>query len=372
MRIGILTLPLHTNYGGILQAYALQTVLERMGHDVVVFDRPYKFNISFFFKLFAYPKRFLIKYTLRKNVVIKWEKLANYNNSQIRKFTQLFIDEHIHRLEYSKLRNLRKQDFDVIIVGSDQIWRPKYFPNIYGAFLDFTNKWKIKRIAYAPSFGVDNWEYNEMQTEKCKNLLMQFDAVSVREQSGVVMCRNFLNYDAEWVLDPTMLLQVEDYVKLFKDSKTPHSDGTLLNYILDSNEENCALINQIVKYTNYKPFRTNSRVEDVTASLEERVQPPVEQWLRGFYDAKFVVTDSFHACVFSILFKKQFVVFVNKTRGISRIESLLGYLGLEKRIVRNTSDVLNLDDIDYGDVYKRLDEMRKKSFDFLENSLRGR
>lgn len=371
MRIGILTLPLHTNYGGILQAYALQTVLERMGHEVVVFDRPYKFNISFFKKLFVYPKRFLIKYILRKNVFIKWEKLANHNNLQIRKFTQPFIDEHIHRLEYSKLRKLRGQDFEAIIVGSDQIWRPKYFLNIYGAFLDFTNKWKTKRIAYAPSFGVDNWEYNEMQTEKCKKLLVQFDAVSVREKSGIVMCRKYLNHDAEWVLDPTMLLQVEDYVKLFKDSKIPHTNGTLLIYILDSNEENSAFINQIVKYTNYKPFRTNSRVEDVTASLEERVQPPVEQWLRGFYDAKFVVTDSFHACVFSILFKKKFIVLANKARGISRIESLLGYLGLEKRIVRNTSDTLNLDDIDYSDVYKRLDEMRRKSFDFLENSLRG-
>ena len=264
---------------------------------------------------------------------------------------------------------MRKKDFDAIVVGSDQIWRPKYNPLIETAFLDFAKTWSIRRIAYAPSFGVDKWEYNDVQTEKCKSLLNMFDAVSVREQSGVELCLKHLNHDAEWVLDPTMLLNRDDYIKLFEELGIPQSDGTLLDYILDRDDNKVALIQQIAVKTNNKPFRLNSRVEDYSAPLEERVQPPVERWLRGFYDAKFVVTDSFHACVFSILFRKPFVVVANKERGISRIESLLDYFGLMNRIVNNASEALNLSDIDYDAVYEKLENTRVESMVFLKNAL---
>lgn len=369
MRIGILTLRLHTNYGGILQAYALQTVLKRMGHDVVVFDEPYKYKISALKKCLAYPKRAICKYVLRKNAIVRWEKVATYNNSVIRQFTQPFINKYISRKEVSCWSELKNDDYDAIVVGSDQVWRPLYFGAIENAFLAFAMSWNIKRIAYAPSFGVDSWEYDEIQTENCKKLLEKFDAVSVREQSGLELCRKYLGHDAEWVLDPTMLLHVEDYIKLFKTANTPQSEGTLLDYILDRNEEKIDLIRQISEMTSDKPFRLNSRVEDPTAPLVERIQPAVEKWLRGFYDANIVVTDSFHACVFSILFRKPFVVVLNKERGASRIDSLLGYFGLTDRIVSNASETINLPDIDYDSVYEKLEMMRRKSTDFLRKSL---
>lgn len=369
MRIGILTLRLHTNYGGILQAYALQTVLERKGHQVVVLDIPYKFNVSIIKKLYLYPKRALHKLIYRDNTPIRWEEIENFYNLKTRKFTQPFVNKHIHRLEYTNLENLDKNDFDAIIVGADQIWRPKYFPNIENAFLKFAREWDIKRIAYAPSFGEDKWEYAEEQTNECKDLIKKFDAVSVREISGVTLCRKYLEHDAEWVLDPTMLLKVEDYIKFFEDTNTPQSSGTLLNYTLDTNNGMSRLIDEIAKFTNYIPFRINSRVEDTDAPMEQRIQPPVEKWLRGFYDAKFVVTDSFHACVFSILFRKQFVVVINKERGASRINSLLEYFGLKNRIVRDVSDMVGLSNIEYDAVYSKLDIMRLKSEAFLNKAL---
>lgn len=370
MRIGILTLPLHTNYGGILQAYALQTVLERMGHDVVVFDRPYQYKISFLKKIIAYPKRFICKYVFRKKgAIIRFEEYATHVNCVKRKYTQPFINKYVHRLELTDFYKLNRKDFDAIVVGSDQIWRPKYYPTIEKAFLDFTKGWNIKRIAYAPSFGVDNWEYSDEQTKNCEALVKKFDAVSVREQSGVELCEKNFDVDAEWVLDPTMLLNSEDYINLFKDNNTPQSDGTLLDYILDRDENKVAIINEIATQTGTKSFRLNSRVEDYSAPLEERVQPAVETWLRGFYDAKFIVTDSFHACVFSILFKKPFVVMANRERGLSRIESLLGYFGLANRFVNNASEIADLPEIDYKAVYEKLEAMRTKSMDFLKNAL---
>ena len=366
MRIGILTLPLHTNYGGILQAYALQTVLERMGHEAVVIDKQYTFKISFLKKCFAYPKRAICKYILGdKRAIIRWEK----ENNIVRQYTQTFINKYIRCYKVNDISLLNKEDFDAIVVGSDQIWRPIYYPTIEHAYLDFASSWNIKRIAYAPSFGVDTWEYSEEQAKNCKALVKKFDAVSVREQSGVELCEKYFDVDAVLVLDPTMLLNAEDYIELFRASDTPQSEGNLLDYILDRDDDKETMIRQVATKANLKPFRMNSRVENPTAPLEERVQPPVEKWLRGFYDAKLVVTDSFHACVFSILFKKPFVVVANRERGLSRIESLLGYFGLTDRIVCNASDAMNLSDIDYGAVDEMLELMRVKSNGFLQKYL---
>lgn len=341
-----------------------------MGHEVEVFDRPYTFSIPFWKKCIAYPKRILCKYVLRRNAIVQWEKYATHVNLVTRQYTQPFIDKHIKRREIRSLFEVRPDDYDAIVVGSDQIWRPMYFPNIANAFLDFTAGWNIRRIAYAPSFGVDKWEYTEQQTKKCRELLSKFDAVSVRETSGIQLCEKYLGRSAEWVLDPTLLLKVDDYKALYTQNGTPECKGTLLNYILDSSAELEELITGVSERMKLVPFRVNSRIEDVYASLEERIQPPVEQWLRGFNDAEYIVTDSFHACVFSILFKKPFVVYANKKRGISRIESLLGYLGLENRIVSDASDISDMEEINYGEVYKRLDLMRKKSYQFLETSLK--
>ena len=103
--------------------------------------------------------------------------------------------------------------------------------------------------------------------------------------------------------------------------------------------------------------------------MNERIKPTVEKWLRGFYDAEFVITDSFHACVFSILFKKQFVVVGNKERGLSRIESLLQCFGIENRIVEDSVQVMRLPLIDYDKVYVKLEKYRKKSLEFLNVAL---
>lgn len=376
MRIGILTLPLHTNYGGILQAYALQTTLERMGHEVVIFDTPNKCPLPPLWKLpLSFAKRILLKSMGRIDRIF----IERYNNRVyhvITKEIQPFIDEKIHRKVFTKFSKLDAYDFDAIVVGSDQVWRSIYFiPMWFGqpmenAYLSFTKGWNIKRISYAASFGTDKWEYNEKQTLHSKKSLQMFDAVSVREENGVKLCKQYFDVDALHVLDPTMLLDANDYIELFKQKQTPKSKGNLLNYVLDETDEIESLIKKVASMKKMVPFAVNNTYEgDNTKPLNQRIKPSVETWLRGFYDADFVITDSFHACVFSIIFKKQFVVVGNKDRGMSRFESLLKLFGLEDRLVDVHCDVSILQQIDYDNVYSIYDKLKESSMIYLSGSL---
>ena len=147
MKIGILTLPLHTNYGGILQAYALQTVLERMGHNVVVFDTDKRLSLPK--SPLTYVKRLVMKLFRKNSIPIFYEKKRNRTYPIISKHTQCFIDKYVHRYIAKHLEDIKENDVDAIIVGSDQIWRPIYFRSpdwakTEDAFLAFTKGWDIK------------------------------------------------------------------------------------------------------------------------------------------------------------------------------------------------------------------------------------
>lgn len=370
MRIGILTLPLHTNYGGILQAYALQTVLERMGHDVCLIEKKKQpLRLPLWKAPLSYGKR-IIKNLTGHPYPIFFERKVNREEPLVRQNTDKFVNKYIKRRFVDDFSEIGKDDFDAIVVGSDQVWRPKYFiDGIENAYLKFAKGWNIKRIVYAASFGTDKWEYSSEQTTSCRRLLKNFDAVSVRESSAVTLCHEHFGVDAKRVLDPTMLLSANDYINLFDASGTPKSDGNLLCYIIDETLEKKSLVNKIAQEQGLIPFRVNSKVENLAAPLHERIQPPVEQWLRGFYDADFIVTDSFHACVFSILFNKPFFVIGNEKRGLSRFSSLLGMFGMENLLVTKNSLNEKQNDIDWTRVMSLLAEEKMKAINFLNENL---
>lgn len=369
MRIGIITLPLHTNYGGILQAYALQTVLERMGHDArLIEERRKPLRLPLWKMPLAYGKR-IAKNMLGHPCPVLFEQKCNRELPVVRQHTDAFINKYIRRMEVDGFADIRESEFNAFVVGSDQVWRPKYFGDIARAYLDFAEGWSVRRVAYAASFGTDEWEYTPLQTDRCGALLRRFDAVSVREASAVGLCRSHFGVDAVHVLDPTMLLSASDYAKLFEAAGTPKSQGTLLCYVLDASPEKSALVNRIAEEKHLVPFCVNSRVEDGNAPLAERIQPPVEQWLRGFHDAEFVVTDSFHACVFSILFRKPFIAIGNAKRGLSRFASLLGTFGLQGRLLTDASARQPLGSIDWQAVYAVLDAKRDEAKAFILNSI---
>ena len=262
---------------------------------------------------------------------------------------------------------------DVLIAGSDQVWRPRYNDNIYRSFFDFAEGLDIKRYAYAASFGVDCWEYTEEQTSKCKKLIESFDAISVREVSGMDLCKTYFNRKAEHVLDPTMLLDKDDYEVLVYKENEPVSSGNLFTYILDDSDEKSNIIANIAKSLDLVPFKVmpKKRVsKENIKQIDNCVYPPVTQWLRAFMDAEMVVTDSFHGCVFSIIFNKPFWVIGNKERGLARFESLLSLYGLQERLINN--DCMPIDfkvPIDWSHVNAIKKEWQEKSMNFIKTSL---
>lgn len=374
MKIGIIALELRYNFGGILQAYALQKVLRNLGHDVIHVDKIMEVSLGPWYKKYPiYIKRSICKYILGKNIIIKADIEQNRISNAIAKNTDIFIEKYIRKIRIKDFSNFKEEDFDAIIVGSDQVWRPKYFfSKIENAYLDFAKEWKIKRIAYAASFGTEEWEYTEEQTNNCAALLNKFNAVSVRESSAVKLCNDYFGVKAEHVLDPTMLLCKEDYIKLFKDYNAAQSDGNLFCYILDDGEEKRSIIDCVAKEKGLNPFYVNSRYDDHNAPLKERIQQPVEKWLRAFYDAEFVITDSFHACVFSIIFNKPFIVYGNKERGLARFNSLLSIFGLEERIVSTKEEATKAtsEPIDWEKVNGIHRQWKEKSMSFLNNNLK--
>ena len=375
MKIGILTLPLHTNYGGILQAYALQTVLERMGHEVEVFDKQQgRLSIPLFLKPYVYFKRILLKCMGRFSYPINAEKHLNRRMIHAMQFTRLFINRYIHRRVVSRLCELKEKDYDAIVVGSDQIWnadclRPNW--GIGDGFLSFTDKWNIKRIAYAASFGNDVIGYSKKEIHEVKKLIGKFNKVSLREIDGIKICRNLFNRkDALLVLDPTMLLDEKDYRYLISNTNISSiSKGGIMVYMLDDNNSKQQIIKSVSEVLNLVPFRVNSKCEDKNANMDEIIQPPVENWINGFASCDFVITDSFHACVFSILFRKQFIVIGNEKRGMSRFHSLLSIFNLNDRLVVDSIDSVKRD-IDYDKVYELLNDKRSDSIEFLYNAFK--
>ena len=371
MKIGIYTQPLLYNFGGILQNWALQTVLKRMGYEVETINQsPYKLKPS----LMIYAKRMVKKYILRQKVHIRAEISYNKYYDILATNIKPFLEKNIQRRNFFNIHEVSEQEYDAIIVGSDQVWRPKYNKShqlrIEDAFLDFAKGWNILRVAYAPSFGTAEWEYTKEEERNCSELAKLFKHISVREDSGVDLCRDHLKVDASVVLDPTLLLKQEDYETLIDSSQTHSPSGDLLCYFLDENEEVQRLTNLIATTKGLQPFKANSRIADPTAPIRARIQQPIEQWLRNFKEAKFVATDSFHACVFSLIFGKPFVVLGNKDRGMARYDSLLNLFSAKEHLIYS-SEEYNQDlayDIQAVNV-NQLEEMRKKSMDFLKNAL---
>lgn len=340
MKIGIITLPLHTNYGGILQAYALQTVLERMGHEVEILEEPHEYKRA---SLKRYIRR-VLKKCIGKRSIINYEGFMRKWQPRVAIDIDEFINTYIHR-RIVKYNTLREGEYDAFVVGSDQVWRPSYNQHLEQAFLNFTENWKnVKRIAYAVSFGVDNWELTKKQTEECKRLVQKFDFVSVREYTAVNLCKEHLGIEATHVLDPTLLLSADDYQKLIDGLKISDSPY-VFSYLLDESEEKIDILEDISKRLNL-PVRKIKLEKDISkipmSKLKSLTYPSIQEWLASFAQADFVVTDSFHGTVFSIIFNKPFVVLPNKGRGVARFESLLKDISLENRIFSDflISDIL--------------------------------
>lgn len=372
MKLGILTQPLHDNYGGLLQAYALKTTLHKMGHEVDIINRR-KDNVSLKHVLKQRVKKFLGK-------AAKFE-LTAAQKKIVSQHTHYFAETYIKDItkpiyNSSDLRKLAG-NYDGFVIGSDQVWRPAYSPNIADYYLDFVDAPDVKGVAYAASFGVDTWEYTSEQTKICKENIYKIKGIAVREDSAVNLCREYLGAEAVHVIDPTMLLNKQNYIDLISKENEVSLSGELMHYVLDSNEDKEKLIANVANLLNYEVFTAHQKKKpnkQNIQNIEDFVFPKVTTWLNGFYSAKFIITDSFHGTVFSILFNKPFLVMANAKRGKARFESLLKMFGLEDRLILdpkavNPEKLNDLPPIDWERVNSVLANKRAFAMDFLKSNL---
>lgn len=358
MKIGILTQTLHNNYGGLLQNYALQQVLIRAGHEPCTIDHSRTVKVcrlrKIYRKLKAYLKHWLYPHKYGKPAYVANER----EEAIISQHTEYFINKYIRR---TKTLNTHKEfleiaksgEFQAYIVGSDQCWRPRYNRSfLKEMFLSFAeNQTSVKRIAYAASFGTDDWELAPEIMSECARLAQFFDLITVREDSGVKLCKDFLGIDAQLVLDPTLLLTKEDYMKIVEAEHEPNSPGNLFYYILDPSEEKSQFIDGVANKLGLTPFTVMPGIpsgyrtkRDIKNDIGRCTYPPVTNWLRAFMDSEVTIVDSFHGMVFSIIFNKPFWVIGNKRRGMSRFTSFLRLFDLSDRLV----EIGQINEIDWN------------------------
>ncbi|WP_282053997.1 polysaccharide pyruvyl transferase family protein [Maribacter luteus] len=369
-KIGLLTLPLTDNYGGIIQLTALNTYLRSEGYDVYHLNKRYDITV--------------IKQFARK--LLKWNpfySIYDFNNHAIKhryiKKLNDFITTEITETTkdiYSSSKLTQKVyelELDAVIVGSDQVWRMQYIKENYeDYFLGFLDSNKVSKIAYAASFGTDLWE-NKNNISSVENLLRDFTSISVREDSGVFICNNTFNITkVEHVLDPTFLPNLTYYETIINREYKLKKDVGLFNYVLDKSPIKAEIIGNIAEQLNLKidAIYLENNLKDY--SNKKRLKPSVGEWLYHFKNAKFVVTDSFHGTVFSIIFNKQFIAIGNSTRGITRFTSLLKSLDLSNRFILDDNELyisVIKQTIDYDLVNRKLKQLKLRSIEFLKNAL---
>lgn len=364
------------NYGGVLQAYALQKVISDMG-NVVTTNVPYEYRIT--------PRKIAgnilkkLKRATNNNVI--FDDSPNRKNDPRVKNLLNFIrnnmdTDDLQRGSKRPRKSLIKK-FDIIIVGSDQVWRKKY-AKIPTYFLDFAQGLNVKRIAYAASFGLNNVsEYTPKLVKRASKLAKKFDAISVREKSGVSICSENLGVNAQAVIDPTMLIDVKDYTKLVNDDpNVMKSTGEIFTYILDNTAEKNEIINKVISVLGLTSFgilpeKPKSK-SDLFNNPEKYTAPTVTQMLKSFIDSKFIITDSFHGCTFSIIFNKPFIAIGNKNRGLERFCSLLKTFNIENRLILSSNeltDELISQSMNWNEINKTLFIEKNASLKFLTDEM---
>jgi hypothetical protein len=393
MRIGIITFHRAVNFGAVLQAYALSKFLRDKGHSVFIID--YVRNntqsckiLSFYawktlfglvfrnpFALLRYAASVLRQ--LLNNSASSTKKMRTQKESQFSDYFSQFRSDHLELTSrtYSSPTDLRNYppEMDVYIAGSDQVWgygNTTFSPAYY---LDFGKK-EVRRVSYAPSFGIS--KIDKHWHSDLKRNISRFDAVSVREKSGVKIINDICNVKAAHVLDPTLL--IDDYRIITQNRKD--EDEFLFAYRLHQNAKFTSLFNNLIKDVSDEcglKLKIISTTDDFS-SMGEDLVVGVEGFLGMIAHSKMVLTNSFHGTVFAILHKKPFICFPRDegTQGQNaRMIDLLSELGLMSRYfdIEQENEIASYitDDIDWGSVYERLSIMKKHSIDYLTNAIGG-
>ena len=328
MKVGILTFHDAHNYGAVLQAYALKKYIKKLGFDTKIINY-HHFTIP---EGFPRERENETNYSYADHIK-RWDK-----------FNQ-FIKELIDNEEkvYTTEEELEKLDIDFWICGSDQIWNTDITGGINrGFFLDF--KTKGKKISYAVSMGIP--ELPKEQEEQFKNCINGIDNISVREETLKKYAEKFTNKPITQVVDPTLLLEENEYQELIEESKL---NNYLLIYALGPDDRLTQIAKKVAEKENLKIIEINDFKKE-NYFCEQISDAGPKDFLTLIKNAKAIVTNSFHGTLFSILFEKEFYTITRNNRN-SRMESLLDIVNMRDRLIQNVDEIEKVKEQDYKKAY---------------------
>lgn len=358
LRIGILTYHRAINYGAILQSYALQTYLEQRGFDASLVDYWPDYHKAFY-KIFNFQYFRGLPFKSKISYLFQTLSVGRGKYIKKRRFDR-FIDE------YLKVSN--DCSFDIVIYGSDQIWRKQNYLDNTRRFnpIYFGNEDIIapKKIAYAASMG--HCDVNTADVEFLNSHLRNFSNISVREDDLQLLVQSCTSAKVALVVDPTLLVPRKVWDDLL-DSKSRYvNDNYILFYRLQPIKEADAAVEALSKKLGAKVYIVAGSPLPFNYSDSHKETVSVEDFLNLVANARFVVTTSFHGLAMSIQFNRQFFAFTTPTTA-NRLNSLLSSLKLSDRL--NPSDIDCVNEINYNTVNTRLEDLREKSSSWLINAI---
>ncbi len=332
------------NYGANLTYFALNRAIKNMGYSVIMLCRTGKYISGG-----SVPRRFAKQYYDYSESYDTIEGLHAYNDL-----------------------------CGAFVLGSDQVWNPvleRYTGEQF--FLSFADDERIK-LSYAVSFGNYAGRLPREFIRKYGKLIDRFDKITVRENYAKNLLKNSMSIETEQMCDPVFLLRPEDYNELTEKSDLDLPDRYVLNFILDPTDEKIEACKEIRKNKGIDAYINLTDIEDAEKKAElfcgENVltDTSIENFVKAFKNAEYVVTDSFHGTCFAIIFNKPFISFANKDRGVRRFESLLEWTDLKDRLFYDVTkvDMESLGEIDYEKVNSILDQGRNKGLKWLNEELR--
>lgn len=381
MKVAILTFSeFQDNYGQILQAYALQEYFHKNNIEAAHIRYTRKGDTSEPPSVTNAKKEFSLKKSLRslmvQNIIAPYRKFLNkrFRKKYPISFAE-FAKQHIqfYPRVYDCLADLQASppDADCYVCGSDQIWNTGTSSKARAYYLDFGDN-ATKRISYAPSFGRTMLSADDMPFYQAQ--LSRFDKISVRESEGVSICKK-LGFDATWVIDPTLLLSKNDYLKLCEKSTATGAD--IFCYFLNFRSAKDVFWKQIQSYCNSKAFSCNVTIASgaypAMGLLDHASYKAYEpgDWLKAIDQCRYMITNSFHGLAFAIIMRTPFIVMPlngSTAKMNGRISSLLTLLHLEDRQYnpqRPLAEQLEAP-IDWTSVKSIIKTERIKSAQFLE------
>lgn len=371
MKVGIITINSAHNYGCMLQAWGLQEYIEKqdiraeiINYRLPVIDRLYQpINVNSKLAKVKEKKKLRCKLFLKfsekgKRATLKFNRFENFIANELhttRPFT------NYEELKESGIGN----EYDILVTGSDQVWNGSITGGLNKAyFLDFPTK-PVKRISFASSIGKS--ELHSYELEYFERYLKNFDSLAVREQSAKEMLTAVTDKPIDVVVDPTLLLEVEDYEKLKKPS--PYKQGYILVHVINSDKQVKPIARELSKLTGLPIVhnRPNKKYRDELGHYDDA---GVEEFLGLIENASYIVTNSFHATVFAIIYRRKFVT-IPHGKYPERMMHLLNTMHLSQYLITKKDELPDVEDweIDYDKVHKRWARQRAESQKILNKEL---